>query len=41
MFSKPNEALSHWYSLFMSVQDSYTPLKNGVSKGIHTLMVQQ
>ena len=32
MFSKPNEALSHWYSLFMSVQDSYTPLKTAFQR---------
>ena len=35
MFSKPDEALIHWYSLFRSVLDSHTPLKKktGVSKG--------
>ena len=27
MYSEPNEALSHWYSLFKSVLDSHAPLK--------------
>ena len=27
MFSKPDEALIHWYSLFRSVLDSHDPLK--------------
>lgn len=32
MYSEPNEALSHWYSLFKSVLDSHAPLKKRLVK---------
>ena len=32
MYSEPNEAFSHWYSLFKSLRDSHAPFKNCLVK---------